>query len=606
MCGIFGAFGEKPADLGKLKVLSRHSLHRGKDSSGLLYSGPGGTYRVIRADKRITKLFEEIDGKDLSVLVGHSRLITNGMVDNQPVVSGRVAVFHNGVVVNHEDLWGRIRAKRSLEIDTEVIAAISHEHLSDFGRLCGASEKVLDVCRGAISAVVVSPETGELILFSNTGSLYIGEVDGVNYFASESWPLTRIGVPDPVQVIGELHAKVPEQTSLQVEDIQINRPSLVHSFNYSKRESEALKFTKPSFVRCTKCVLPETMPFISFDSSGVCNYCHAYRPRNSPKPVDKLLELLEPYRRLNGPEAILPFSGGRDSSFALHLVARELGIKSIAFTYDWGMVTDLGRRNISRMCSALGVENIVVAADISKKRKHINANLTAWLKRPHLGMISLLTAGDKHFFRYVESVKRQTGVSLNLWGVNPLETTHFKAGYLGVPPDFQMQGVYSSGLMKQFSYHRLRLGEMMRNPRYFNSSIWDTLTGEYFRSIAKKSDYFHVFDYWKWDEKEIDHTLRNLYDWEVSGDTSTTWRIGDGTAGFYNYVYYTVGGFSEHDTFRSNQIREGDITRETALNLIDSENLPRYENIKWYLDSIGLDFQETIAIVNAIPKLYAE
>ena len=31
----------------------------------------------------------------------------------------------------------------------------------------------------------------------------------------------------------------------------------------------------------------------------------------------------------------------------------------------------------------------------------------------------------------------------------------------------------------------------------------------------------------------------------------------DGTAGFYNYVYHTVAGFTEHDTFRSNQIREG-------------------------------------------------
>ena len=33
------------------------------------------------------------------------------------------------------------------------------------------------------------------------------------------------------------------------------------------------------------------------------------------------------------------------------------------------MVTDLGRRNISRMCAELGVENIIVAADIEKKRR---------------------------------------------------------------------------------------------------------------------------------------------------------------------------------------------------------------------------------------------
>ena len=64
----------------------------------------------------------------------------------------------------------------------------------------------------------------------------------------------------------------------------------------------------------------------------------------------------------------------------------------ITYTYDWGMVTDLGRRNISRMCAELKVENIIIAADISKKRRNIAMNLKAWLKCPHLGMVSIFTA----------------------------------------------------------------------------------------------------------------------------------------------------------------------------------------------------------------------
>ena len=75
----------------------------------------------------------------------------------------------------------------------------------------------------------------------------------------------------------------------------------------------------------------------------------------------------------------------------------NLRLKPVAYTYDWGMVTDLARRNISRMCAELGVENIIVADDIEKKRRNIKKNLTAWLKSPHLGMVSILTAGDKHF-----------------------------------------------------------------------------------------------------------------------------------------------------------------------------------------------------------------
>ncbi len=71
-------------------------------------------------------------------------------------------------------------------------------------------------------------------------------------------------------------------------------------------------------------------------------------------------------------------------------------------------------------------------------------------------------------------------------------------------------------------------------------------------------------------------------------------------------MYYTVAGFTEHDTFRSNQIREGQLTREEALKLVEDENQPRYQNIRWYLDTLGMDFKEVIKVVNSIPKLYKE
>ena len=66
---------------------------------------------------------------------------------------------------------------------------------------------------------------------------------------------------------------------------------------------------------------------------------------------------------------IVPFSGGRDSSYALHLIVKELRLKPITYTYDWGMTADIGRRNISIMCSKLNIENIIVAADIKKYKK---------------------------------------------------------------------------------------------------------------------------------------------------------------------------------------------------------------------------------------------
>lgn len=606
MCGIFGVILNNKVSYQKLKTLVNHSKQRGKDSSGLIYI-ENDNYKIYRADFEIDKLLSKAKPYKSTIVLGHSRLITNGLGDNQPVVRGKIAAIHNGIIVNEDEVWSKLTVKRLLSIDSELIVAIAEEHLSLNKPVEELPRVILSMCKGVIACAMVLPEHGKLLLFSNNGSLYTGESEGKTYFASERYGLQLINCDNILQIKEEYEIiDIPKSSvAFNIIDENSRIENLIPEFKFNTIEEGLLLYEKNDIKRCTKCILPETMPFIKFDSLGVCNYCNTYAPRNNPKPKEELFELMEPYRR-KGKEldCIVPFSGGRDSCYSLHLIVKELKMKPVTYTYDWGMVTDLGRRNISRMCAQMGVENIIVAADISQKRKNIRMNLEAWLKSPHLGMMAMLTAGDKHFFRYVESIKKQTGINLNLWGVNPLEVTHFKTGFLNIEPDFEEKRVYSHGAMKQLRYHSKRFKAMLESPSYFNSSLFDTLSGEYYRSFTEKKDYYHLFDYWRWDENEVNNTLLNQYDWEKSIDTSTTWRIGDGTAAFYNYVYYTVAGFTEHDTFRSNQIREGQITREKALELVEDENQPRYQNIRWYLDTLGLDFQSVIKTVNAIPKLY--
>ncbi len=605
MCGLFGQVAKNTINKNNLFQLVRHSEQRGVDSSGLIYYDES-LYKVERADYNIEQLLARVKPFGSSVVLGHSRLITNGLADNQPVVRGNISAVHNGIIVNEDDIWKNLRVERQLKIDSEVIVAIAEKHFLDEEELTELPTKILSICRGVVACALMLPELGKLVLFSNNGSLYKGEIGDDIYFASERYALNLIDCKQISQIKEDAcFIDIPESRSdLIINDTSVRQENLIPEFNYNKAKESLLEYKAHDIKRCTKCVLPETMPYIKFDAKGICNYCHSYKLRNKPKPKEELFKLVEPYRGKGALDCIVPFSGGRDSCYGLHLIIKELEMKPITYTYDWGMVTDLGRRNISQMCGDLGVENIIVAANISEKRKNIAMNLKAWLKSPHLGMMAMLTAGDKHFFRYVEAIKKQTGINLNLWGVNPLELTHFKAGFLGIPPDFEEEKVYSHGVMKQLRYHSKRFKAMCESPGYFNSSLWDTLSGEYYRSFTEKKDYYHIFDYWSWDETKVNDTLINQYDWETAVDTSTTWRIGDGTAGFYNYVYYTVAGFTEHDTFRSNQIREGQLTRAEALILVADENKPRYQNIRWYLDTLGMDFDDVINTVNNIPKLY--
>lgn len=65
-----------------------------------------------------------------------------------------------------------------------------------------------------------------------------------------------------------------------------------------------------------------------------------------------------------------------------------------------------------------------------------------------------------------------------------------------------------------------------------------------------------------------------------------------------------VAGFTENDTFRSNQIREGVLSRGEAIKKSEIENQPRWESIRWYCDTIQINFEDTIEAINKIKKLY--
>ena len=608
MCGVYAIFQQKNGLLKKDVIhLAKTAQARGVDSAGLVFQ-ERERVRVKKRDYGSVELIKDTPEYQTSdFIAGHSRLVTNDVSNNQPVVKDDLIVIHNGIITNYLEVWASIGLKPETELDSELIPVLFNHFKQSGLNDDDIVKEIFNVCEGVISAILIEPKANKVYLISNNGSLYYGYKDTSIYVSSESYPLTSLSLSSVTQVFGLFAFDyVFEFDSVAIDDaVTKNRNHLLPKFEFSSSREKMLQRPEPKLKRCNKCILPETMPYINFGKDGVCNYCKNYKLKNVPKPVSVIESLIEPYRRKGSRDCIVPFSGGRDSSYGLHLIVEELGLNPIAYTYDWGMVTDLGRRNISRMCSKLKVENIIIAADISKKRDNIRKNVSAWLKNPHLGMIALWTAGDKHFFRHCEDVKAETGISLNLWGVNPMETTHFKTGFLGIAPAFENKHVYNSGLRSQLEYQYKRYKEYFKNPSYFNSSMYDTISGEYWRSINKKTDYFHIFDYWTWDEGVVDSTLKG-YNWEWANDTPTSWRIGDGTAALYNYVYFTVAGFTEHDTFRSNQIREGMISRDQALKLVAIENQPRYESIQWYLHSLGLDFEAVLKVINSIPRLYEE
>jgi len=113
---------------------------------------------------------------------------------------------------------------------------------------------------------------------------------------------------------------------------------------------------------CAKCVLPDTFPGITFDESGVCNYC-----RTTPIPsveekhehLQRFEELIEKKRNPTSFDVLLGYSGGKDSTYTLMILTRTYKLKVLAFTFDNGFISEQAKVNIHKMTDALGAASVM-------------------------------------------------------------------------------------------------------------------------------------------------------------------------------------------------------------------------------------------------------
>lgn len=637
MCGIFGVLcsSPRPDDRALARDLAlallRHSETRGREAAGIaVHDGAqihvlkqGGSVADFLANPKLHAILADAVARagDKLAITGHSRLATNGAQsngdNNQPVITRGAVALHNGIVVNDAALAAKHPlAPRAGELDSEVLAAFVRERLDATGDLVAAARGAFAELEGSASIAMLFQDLDALLLATNTGSLFQITGEHLTLFASERFILQR--VVEDTQVSARLG-------TLKIEQVRAGH-ALILALDGSARTAFELGASSPAaprigpnghaieivdhssrvdrLRRCARCILPETYPFMDFDAAGVCRYCRAWK-KIEPKGAEALRRAVEPYRSKDGsPDVIVAFSGGRDSSYGLHYVKTVLGMNPIAFTYDWGMVTDLARRNCARVCGKLGIEHIIRSADITAKRRYVRKNIEAWLKKPELGMVTLLMAGDKEFYAHARQLRKETGIQLVIFCTgNLIEEAPYKTGLMGFRQDDDNMVLTHMTRRNKLAMLWYYAKNYAKNPAYINESILDTANA-YWQTFVVKDDFLYLYHYLPWSEDEIVGTIRREYDWEVATDTQTTWRIGDGTAAFYNYIYGTIAGFTEDEAMLSNMVREGYLTRDEAIARGREYSKPRWASIREYAQLVGFSAEEALAVINAAPKLY--
>lgn len=116
---------------------------------------------------------------------------------------------------------------------------------------------------------------------------------------------------------------------------------------------------------CKTCVLPETFPGISFDEEGRCSYCMRYKGRENQEKVkerfkQKFLTILDKTRNTGPCDALIAYSGGKDSTYTLRLLKEHFNLKILAITFDHGFVSPMALENIRTVTDNLDIDHISV------------------------------------------------------------------------------------------------------------------------------------------------------------------------------------------------------------------------------------------------------
>jgi len=203
MCGIVGAVAQRDVSEILLEGLKRLE-YRGYDSAGVaIIDQTQGLQRVRRLGK-VQELSDALAETPLSGGTGiaHTRWATHGIpseANAHPHISSeKIAVVHNGIIENHNELRERLKSLGYVfasETDTEVICHLVDHELSNSQSLLEAVRKTVAQLEGAYGTVVIDKNDPERLVVARSGSpLVIGYGLGENFIASDMMallPVTR-------------------------------------------------------------------------------------------------------------------------------------------------------------------------------------------------------------------------------------------------------------------------------------------------------------------------------------------------------------------------------------------------------------------------------
>lgn len=301
---------------------------------------------------------------------------------------------------------------------------------------------------------------------------------------------------------------------------------------------------------CIRCIYDDSVPNISFDSEGVCNYCCQIEALETEYPtgregeakLQKLVDEMKAAGRGKKYDAVIGVSGGCDSSYLVHQMKEVYGLRLLAAHFDNTWNSTIATENIHNVLEKLGVDLFTIVVDNKEYDDIYRSFFRAGVKDidcpTDIGLATTLyRAAEKFDIKYMIE-----GHSFRTEGVAPLGWVY-------------MDGKYIDSVHRQF-------GSV---PMKTFPNLWLHLQLKWmlFGRIKKIRPLYYM-DY---DKEAAKKLLTEKYGWQWYGGHHLENRY---TAFVHSYFFPRRWGIDFRIAGYSAYCRNGWMTREEALRLMDA------------------------------------
>lgn len=329
--------------------------------------------------------------------------------------------------------------------------------------------------------------------------------------------------------------------------------------------------------------MPETQEGITFDEMGICQACQSSEQKIHIDWIQREKQLQRIFNKAkrsagNNYDCIVPISGGKDSTFQLHVLVKVYGMKPLAVTFSHNWFSEIGWYNLQNSLDRFNVDHIMFTPNrglINRiaKRSLEGIGDTCWHCHAGVGAFPLHIA-----------VKYR--IPLLVWGESIAESSG-RASYKSPVRHFDRE--YFTKVSA-----KLKPSEMVCD--YLSERDLYPFHVPSVKEIADAGVFgIHLGDYIFWDDERQTEFVRDTYDWketEIEGAFKQYKSAECAMAGMHDFTCYLKRGYGRGTFQACTDVRNGLLTREEGFSLARKHDPVQPHALDYYLRATGMTKQE--------------